>query len=68
VAELAAAAGVVVGLTWIRIGDAAASGIVVLLLEALLVHRRAGDHLREAVPGVIGLGVRVAYLALALAR
>jgi DoxX-like family len=68
VAELAAAAGVVVGLTWIWIGVAAAVGMVVVLLGALLVHRRAGDHLREAVPAVIGLGVCVGYLALALAR
>ena len=68
VAEVAAAAGALVGLAWAPLGVAAASGMALLLLGALTVHRRAGDSLWEAVPALVALGVSLAYLAAALTR
>ena len=68
VAELAAAVGVLVGLSWGPLGVAAASAMAVLLVSALIVHRRAQDGLQEAAPALIGLLISLAYLAIALAR
>jgi DoxX-like family len=67
VAELAAAAGVLAGLWWHPIGVAAAAGMAVLLLGALVTHRRAGDSGKDAAPAVVILALAVAYLVLALA-
>jgi hypothetical protein len=67
-AEVAAAAGALAGLAWAPLGVAAASGMALLLLGALTVHRRAGDGLPEAVPALVALGVSLAYLAAALTR
>ena len=50
VAELAAAAGVLVGLRFVALGLAAAAGMALLLVEALATHRRAGDSLQHAAP------------------
>ena len=47
IAELAAAAGVLAGIAWPPLGIAAASGMAVLLLGALIAHRRAGDRRRR---------------------
>src|SRR5690348_11446815 len=66
-AELAAAAGVVLGLAWLALGVAAASGMAVLLLGALVFHKRAGDRFPDAIPVVVALGICVAYLSVALA-
>ena len=68
VAEVAAAAGALAGLASAPLGVAAASGMALLLLGALTVHRRAGDSLWEAVPALVALGVSLAYLAAALTR
>ena len=68
VAELLAAAGVLVGLIWVPIGIAAASGMTVLLVGALVVHQRSDDHPREMVPVVAVLGISLAYLVVALTR
>ncbi len=68
VAEVAAATGALAGLAWAPLGVAAASGMALLLLGALTVHRRAGDSLSEAAPAVVALGVSLAYLAAALTR
>jgi hypothetical protein len=68
VVELAAAAGVLAGLSWAPLGVVAASGMAVLLVGALVVHRRAQDGLQEAAPALVGLGISLAYLAVALAR
>ena len=68
VAELAAAAGVLLGLSWRPIGTAAAAGMAALLVGALTTHRRAGDPIKEALPAVIGLALSAVYLALALSR
>jgi len=65
VAELAAVAGVLVGLFWRPAGLLAAAGMTVLLVGALIVHRRAHDSIREALPAVVALAVTVAYLVVA---
>jgi len=67
VAELAAAAGVVAGLWWHLLGVAAASGMAILLVGALIAHRRAGDHGKEIAPALITLLIAVGYLITALA-
>ena len=66
VAELAAAAGVLVGLFWRPAGLLAAAGMTLLLLGALIAHRRAHDSVREAVPAVLALAVSGMYLAAVL--
>jgi DoxX-like family len=67
VAELAAAAGVLIGLWWHPLGTAAAAGMLLLLTGALLTHRRAGDAAKEAAPALAALAVTIAYLAVAVA-
>jgi uncharacterized membrane protein YphA (DoxX/SURF4 family) len=67
VAELAAAAGVLAGLWWHPLGIAAAAGMILLLLGALITHRRAGDSVEEMAPALIDLAITIAYLAIALA-
>lgn len=62
VAELAAAVGVLAGLWWHPLGLAAAAGLAVLLVGALIVHRRAGDHGKEIAPALATLLIAVAYL------
>ncbi len=65
-AELAAAAGVLAGLSWRPMGIAAAAGMAVLLIGALTVHRRTGDGIKEAAPAILALGISLAYVAAAL--
>jgi hypothetical protein len=65
--ELAAAAGVLAGL-WLRpLGVAAASGIAVLLIAALVAHRRARDDIKTMAPAVAAAVITAAYLIVALA-
>ncbi|QTE28945.1 DoxX family protein [Pengzhenrongella sicca] len=45
VAEIAASAGLLLGLAWTPLGLAAAAGLVLLLLGAVIAHLRAGDRL-----------------------
>lgn len=66
VAEVAAAVGVLLGLVGRPLGVAAAAGMAVLLIGALVSHRRFGDAFKEATPAVVALGVTAAYLAVAL--
>ena len=66
-AELAAAAGVVIGLWWHPIGLAAAAGMALLLLGALITHRRAADGGKEMAPALLAFAITLAYLAIALA-
>ena len=66
VAELAAAAGVLVGLWWHPLGVAAAAGMTLLLLGALIAHRRATDSGKEMAPALLALAITIAYLAIAL--
>ena len=66
VAELAAAAGILIGLRWHPLGVAAAAGTALLVSGALHTHRRAGDDVREAAPALIVLAISIAYLAAAV--
>ena len=65
-AELAAAAGILIGIRWPSIGVAAAIGMILLLLGALLTHRQAGDPAKEAIPALLVLALTIAYLAVVL--
>jgi DoxX-like family len=65
VAELAAAAGGLVGLVWRPAGVLAASGMIVVLVGALVFYRRANGTLREAANALVALVVTLAYLAAA---
>jgi DoxX-like family len=58
--ELAGVAGVLVGLVWPPIGVAAAIGLALLVLGALVFHVRASDSVADTAPAVIGLGLAVA--------
>src|ERR1700750_2997211 len=66
-AELAAAAGILIGLWWHPLGVAAAAGMAVLLVGAIITHRKAADSVKDMAPAVVGLVLTLAYLALALA-
>lgn len=50
-AELAATAGLVIGLFWRPLGIAAAAGLAVLLACATVAHARAGDYADPAARG-----------------
>src|ERR1700757_1408193 len=65
-AELAAAAGILIGLWWHPLGLAAATGMALLLIGAVITHRRAGDSGNEAAPALAALALTIAYLAIAL--
>jgi DoxX-like family len=67
VAELAAAGGVMAGLWWRPLGLAAAAGMALLLLGAVITHRRAADSGKEMAPVLLALAITLAYLAIALA-
>jgi uncharacterized membrane protein YphA (DoxX/SURF4 family) len=66
VAELAAAAGILIGLWWHPLGLAAAAGMALLLLGAMITHRKAADSGKEAAPAWLALLLTLAYLAIAL--
>jgi hypothetical protein len=66
-AELAAAAGILIGLWWHPLGLAAAAGMALLLVGAIIAHRKAADSVKDIAPAVVGLVLTLAYLALALA-
>ena len=65
VAELAAAAGVLIGVAWRPAGLAGAAGMTLLLLGALATHRRAHDTITVAAPALVALAVAVAYQVVA---
>jgi hypothetical protein len=67
VAELAAAAGILIGLWWHPLGLAAAAGMTLLLLGAIITHRTAADRAKEMAPALLALLLTLAYLAIALA-
>jgi hypothetical protein len=58
--ELAGVAGVLEGLVWPPIGVAAAIGLALLVLGAIVFHVRASDSVADTAPAVIGLGLAVA--------
>jgi hypothetical protein len=64
VAEIAGAAGVLVGLKVSPIGMAAAAGLVLVGLGAVAVHQRAKDGLIHAAPAVVALVLATGALVL----
>ena len=68
VPELAAAIGVLAGLAHPAFGVAAACGMAILLLAALVAHRRARDSMAAAAPALAAFAVTAGYLAVALTR
>ncbi|MFY9764523.1 MAG: DoxX family protein [Mycobacterium sp.] len=58
--ELAGVAGVLAGLVWAPIGVAAAIGLALLILGAIVFHVRASDSVADTAPAVIALGLAVA--------
>jgi DoxX-like family len=48
------------------LGLAAAAGMALLLIGAVITHRRAGDSGKEAAPALAALALTIAYLAIAL--
>jgi DoxX-like family len=62
--ELAGVVGVLVGLAWAPIGVAAAVGLALLVLGAIVFHVRASDSVADTIPAVIGLGLAVATVVL----
>ena len=65
-AELAAAAAILIGLWWHPLGVAAAAGMALLLLGAIITHRKAADSGKEMAPALLALLLTLAYLAIAL--
>jgi uncharacterized membrane protein YphA (DoxX/SURF4 family) len=65
VAELAAAVGILAGLRVRPLGAAAALGMALLLIGALITHSRAGDAAKEQAPAGVALLVSIAYMAVA---
>jgi uncharacterized membrane protein YphA (DoxX/SURF4 family) len=63
-AEIAGAAGVLVGLNTRPLGIAAAAGLVLVGIGAVGAHRRAHDSLATAAPALIALALAIAMLAL----
>ena len=68
VPELAAVIGVIAGLKVHALGAAAACGMVILLIAALIAHRRARDSIATMAPALAAFVIAAAYLALALTR
>jgi uncharacterized membrane protein YphA (DoxX/SURF4 family) len=66
IAELAAAAGVLAGLWWHPLAVAAAAGMAVLLIGAVITHRRALDSAKDMAPALLALAITISYLAVAL--
>ena len=65
-AELAAAAAILTGLWWHPLGLAAAAGMALLLLGAIITHRKAADSGKEMAPALLALLLTLAYLTIAL--
>jgi uncharacterized membrane protein YphA (DoxX/SURF4 family) len=63
-AEVAGAAGVLVGLSVHPLGIAAAIGLAIIGAGALAAHRKAHDALPDAAPAVLALILAIAVLVL----
>ena len=59
-AEVAASAGILIGLWWHPLGLAAAAGMTLLLLGAVITHRRAADGGKEMAPALVALALSIA--------
>src|SRR5690348_5057428 len=65
--ELAAVAGLLIGLAWAPLGIAAAAGLVLLMAGAAISHKRAGDPFpRVAAPAALGVLAAVTLVLRAL--
>jgi DoxX-like family len=62
--QVAGAAGVLLGLALRPLGVAAASGLVLLSIGAIVTHRRAGDKAVAALPALMVLALAAATLVL----
>ncbi|WP_406274876.1 DoxX family protein [Nocardia sp. NBC_00881] len=62
-AEIAGAAGLLVGISWPVVGAAAGTGLVLLLTGAVVAHLRADDGIHAVVPALITGLVSIGYLA-----
>src|SRR5436305_13690992 len=54
-AELAAATGILTGLWWHPLGVADAAGMALLLVGAIITHRKASDSAKEMAPALVAL-------------
>jgi uncharacterized membrane protein YphA (DoxX/SURF4 family) len=64
VLELAGVAGALAGLAWRPIGVAAAVGLALLAVGAVVSHVRASDSVTDTAPAVVGIGLAVATAVL----
>jgi hypothetical protein len=62
--ELAAVVGLVLGSWAPALGVAAASGVLVLMVGAVVVHARAGDAVHHWLPAIASGALAVSYAAL----
>ncbi|PYF97356.1 DoxX-like family protein [Georgenia satyanarayanai] len=66
VLELAAVAGIVIGLWWTALGVAAGAGVVLLMVGAVVVHARVKDPLGAMVPALALLVLAAGYTVTSL--
>lgn len=64
--EVAGAAGLVIGLYWAPLGVAAAAGLALLIVGAVITHLRAKDPVKAAVPALLFGAASIAVLVLRL--
>ncbi|MFC8342433.1 DoxX family protein [Streptomyces sp. NPDC057280] len=64
--EVAAVAGLLTGLAWTPLGVAAATGLVLLMTGAAVVHLRHGDPPLRAVPAAVMALIALTYAATAM--
>lgn len=57
VCQLAGAIGLLCGLWWRPLGIAAAVGFMLLMVGAVILHRRVGDSVQATLPAVVVFGV-----------
>jgi len=62
--EIAAALGLVAGRSWLPLGAASATGVVLLMVGAVVAHARAGDGVRNWFPAVGTAALAATYVAL----
>ncbi|WP_330233768.1 DoxX family protein [Nocardia sp. NBC_00508] len=60
--EIAAALGLLIGIAWWPVGAAAGTGLVLLMIGAVVVHRRTGDAVRQFGPAAITALIAIGYL------
>ncbi|AZQ37997.1 invasion protein [Streptomyces cyaneochromogenes] len=65
--EVAGVAGLLLGLTWMPLGVAAATGLALLMAAAAVVHLRHGDPPPRAVPAAVLALISLTYAATAMA-